>query len=145
MLHQLQEKAGRINHLSVTLDSVSADVTTLTQQIESETQLPIILLYIVQGQGKSDTALHELQEKAGRISHPSVTLDSVSADVTTLTQQIESETKLPVILLCVVQGQEKSDTVLHQLQEKAGRISNLSVTLDSVRAELTTLTQQLGR
>ena len=140
MLHQLQEKAGRISDLSVTLDSVRADLTTLTQQL---TQLPIILLYIVQGQEKSDTVLHQLQEKAGRTSDLSVTLDSVRAEVTTLTQQLENETQLPIILLCIVQGQEKSDTVLHQLQEKAGRTSDLSVTLDSVRAEVTTLTQQL--
>ena len=39
MLHELQEKAGRINDLSVTLDGVSAEVTTLTQQIKSEMQL----------------------------------------------------------------------------------------------------------
>ena len=38
------------------------------------------------------------------------------------------------ILLFVVQG--------HQLQEKAGKISHLCVTLDSVRAEVTTLTQK---
>ena len=45
-----------------------------------------------------------------------------------------------MILLYIVQGQEKSDTVLHQLQEKAGRINDLSDTLDNVRAEVTTLT-----
>ena len=39
MLHQLQEKAGRISDLSVTLDGVRAEVTTLTQQLEGEATL----------------------------------------------------------------------------------------------------------
>ena len=39
MLHQLQEKAGRISDLSVTLDNVRAEVTTLTQQLEGEATL----------------------------------------------------------------------------------------------------------
>ena len=87
--------------------------------------------------------LHKLQEKSGRISDLSVTLDSVRAEVTTLMQQLE---KLDTINNnSTVQGQEKSDTVLHLLQEKAGRISDLSVTLDSVRAEVTSITQQLEK
>ena len=48
-----------------------------------------------------------------------------------------------MVLLYVVQGQEKSDTVMQQLQEKAGRIGELSATLDSLRGEITRLTQQL--
>ena len=84
-----------------------AEVTTLIQQLENETQLPIILLYIVQGQEKSDTVLHQLQGKAGRISDLSVTLDSVRAEVTTLIQQLENETQLPIILLILYRARRR--------------------------------------